>query len=185
MSYKDRPFAMINAGNIDNNTNDPNDIVKTSLAIMNIIYNYNTQKASYYPEFRINWQKNMVADEVAHIIVALGDLAAGAVDRHNRLMAECHNSKDYSKMHEAHTAFAEYIMLQRTGFKLKYQLCYYQEEFYGPDNTISPEMPTPEEMDGVYEVMPVELYKELRNLRVVDAFGIDVEHESFDDRHNL
>ncbi len=38
---------MINAGNIDNNINDTNDIVKTSLAIMNIIYNYNTQKASY------------------------------------------------------------------------------------------------------------------------------------------
>ena len=177
---------MINAGNTDNNINDTNDIVKTSLAIMNIIYNYNTQKASYYPQFRINWQKNMVAAEVAHIIVALGDLAAGACDRHSRIMAECHNSKDFSKMHEAHTAYAENIMLQRTGFMLIYQLCYYQEEFYGPDKSVIPEMPTPEEMGGgVYDVMPVELYKELRNLRIVDAFGIDVEHESFNDRHNL
>jgi len=175
---------MVNTGNTDNNTNDVNDIVKTSLAIMNIIYNYNTQKASYYPKFHINWQENMVANEVAHIIVALGDLAAGAVDRHNRIMAECHNSKDYSKMHEAHTAYAEYIMLERTGFTLKYQLCYYQEEFYGLDN-INPEMPTPEEMDYVYEVMPWELYEELRSLRAVDAHEIDAQHYSFNDMYNL
>jgi hypothetical protein len=82
------------------------------------------------------------------------------------------------KVEESRSAFAEFILLQTTAFKLKIQLCYFQEAVNGP--YISEVLHIPEEMIDKYGYeMSLHDYAELHNLRVVNVNKIEEEYFSF------
>ncbi len=162
---------MFSSGIKDNNTKY--NIVGSSLEIEDVINYYNTQKASYLPDFQVSYNYGRIATEVTYIIVELGDIAVKTYDYYLRITSECRNSKDNSNMNKAYAVLEEFNLLMRTSLKLKVLLCYYQEALYGPEKKIIEKMFTPKEMGYDYDEIPLEIYEEMRKLRVSDVADIE------------